>query len=64
MNVVSKPINETGFELFLFFSRECARKMVGFHQKAGTGKLTGVHRKYNTSKFSYAARTEPAGFLL
>ncbi|CAF2256743.1 unnamed protein product [Brassica rapa] len=43
---------------------ECARKMVGFHQKAGTGKLTGVHRKYNTSKFSYAARTEPAGFLL
>ncbi|CAH8357252.1 unnamed protein product [Eruca vesicaria subsp. sativa] len=43
---------------------ECARKMVGFHHKAGTGKLTGVHRKYNTSKFSYAARTEPAGFLL
>ncbi|KAJ4879562.1 Cyclin-B2-3 [Raphanus sativus] len=42
----------------------CARKMVGFHRKAGTGKLTGVHRKYNTSKFSYAARTEPAGFLL
>ncbi|KAF8112397.1 hypothetical protein N665_0064s0030 [Sinapis alba] len=42
----------------------CARKMVGFHHKAGTGKLTGVHRKYNTSKFSYAARTEPAGFLL
>ncbi|KAL0697985.1 hypothetical protein Bca4012_054107 [Brassica carinata] len=42
----------------------CARKMVGFHNKAGTGKLTGVHRKYNTSKFSYAARTEPAGFLL
>ncbi|KAL0762240.1 hypothetical protein Bca101_078391 [Brassica carinata] len=39
----------------------CARKMVGFHQKAGTGKLTGVHRKYNTSKFSYATRTEPAG---
>ncbi|ESQ34734.1 hypothetical protein EUTSA_v10007704mg [Eutrema salsugineum] len=43
---------------------ECARKMVAFHHKAGTGKLTGVHRKYNTSKFSYAARTEPAGFLL
>ncbi|KAH0878020.1 hypothetical protein HID58_065414, partial [Brassica napus] len=42
----------------------CARKMVGFHHKAGTGKLTGVHRKYNTSKFSYAARTKPAGFLL
>ncbi|CAH2036711.1 unnamed protein product [Thlaspi arvense] len=44
--------------------RACARKMVAFHHKAGTGKLTGVHRKYNTSKFSYAARTEPAGFLL
>lgn len=42
----------------------CARMMVGFHHKAGTGKLTGVHRKYNTSKFSYAARTKPAGFLL
>ena len=25
---------------------------------------TGVHRKYNTSKFSYAARIKPAGFLL
>ncbi|KAL1190044.1 Cyclin-B2-4 [Cardamine amara subsp. amara] len=43
---------------------ECSRKMVAFHHKAGTGKLTGVHRKYNTSKFGYAARTEPAGFLL
>ncbi|CAG7869508.1 unnamed protein product [Brassica rapa] len=42
----------------------CTRKMVDFHHNAGTGKLTGVHRKYNTSKFSYAARTEPAGFLL
>ncbi|XP_010498494.1 PREDICTED: cyclin-B2-3-like isoform X1 [Camelina sativa] len=42
----------------------CARKMVAFHHKAGTGKLTGVHRKYNTSKFCHAARTEPAGFLL
>ncbi|KAJ0257473.1 Cyclin-B2-3 [Hirschfeldia incana] len=42
----------------------CARKMVAFHHKAGTGKLTGVHRKYDTSKFSYAARTKPAGFLL
>ncbi|KAL9251658.1 G2/mitotic-specific cyclin-1-like protein [Drosera capensis] len=34
---------------------ECSRLMVGFHQKAGTGKLTGVHRKYSTSKFGYAA---------
>ncbi|CAN8312721.1 unnamed protein product [Cochlearia groenlandica] len=42
----------------------CARKMVGFHYKARTGKLSGVYKKYNTSKFSYAARIEPAGFLL
>ncbi|XP_038897331.1 G2/mitotic-specific cyclin-2 [Benincasa hispida] len=43
---------------------ECSKLMVGFHQKAGTGKLTGVHRKYSTSKFGYAARSEPASFLL
>ncbi|KAI4388509.1 hypothetical protein MLD38_000830 [Melastoma candidum] len=42
----------------------CARLMVGLHQKSGTGKLTGVYRKYNTSKFGYAARTEPANFIL
>ncbi|XP_048613175.1 cyclin-B2-3 [Brassica napus] len=48
----------------IYTAQACARKMVGFHHKAGTGKLTGVHRKYNTSKFSYAARTKPAGFLL
>ena len=38
--------------------------MAGLHHEAGTGKLTGVYRKYNTSKFGYASRTEPAGFLL
>ncbi|XP_059459811.1 G2/mitotic-specific cyclin-2-like isoform X2 [Corylus avellana] len=43
---------------------ECARMMVDFHQKSGTGKLTGVHRKYNTSKYGYAAKTDPANFLL
>nr|QYW07117.1 cyclin B2-1 [Dimocarpus longan] len=43
---------------------ECSRLMVTFHQKAGTGKLTGVHRKYSTSKFGYAAKTEPASYLL
>ncbi|KAL0741163.1 hypothetical protein Bca4012_082676 [Brassica carinata] len=43
---------------------ECSRKMAGLHHEAGTGKLTGVYRKYNTSKFGYASRTEPAGFLL
>ncbi|KAK0577113.1 hypothetical protein LWI29_027918 [Acer saccharum] len=43
---------------------ECSSLMVTFHQKAGTGKLTGVHRKYCTSKFGYAAKTEPANFLL
>ncbi|PKI55115.1 hypothetical protein CRG98_024406 [Punica granatum] len=43
---------------------ECSRMMVTFHQKAATGKLTGVHRKYSTSKYGYAARAEPASFLL
>ncbi|KAK4361454.1 hypothetical protein RND71_020406 [Anisodus tanguticus] len=43
---------------------ECSRLIVGFHQKAATAKLTGVHRKYNTSKFGYAAKCEPADFLL
>ncbi|KAJ8531427.1 hypothetical protein K7X08_026861 [Anisodus acutangulus] len=42
----------------------CSRLIVGFHQKAATGKLTGVHRKYNASKFGYAAKCEPANFLL
>lgn len=52
--------------LFIFFltCRECSSLMVGFHQKAGTGKLTGVHRKYCSSKFSYTAKCEPACFLL
>ncbi|EOX90684.1 Transducin family protein / WD-40 repeat family protein isoform 3 [Theobroma cacao] len=43
---------------------ECSRLMVGFHQKAATGKLTGVHRKYCTSKFDYTAKCEPAKFLV
>ncbi|KAG8654508.1 cyclin-B2-4 isoform X2 [Manihot esculenta] len=43
---------------------ECSKLMITFHQKAGTGKLTGVHRKYSTSKFGYAAKTQPANFLL
>ncbi|KAK8997053.1 hypothetical protein V6N11_020544 [Hibiscus sabdariffa] len=43
---------------------DCSRMMVTFHQKAGAGKLTGVHRKYCTSKYGYAAKTEPATFLL
>ncbi|XP_065857733.1 G2/mitotic-specific cyclin-2-like [Euphorbia lathyris] len=44
---------------------ECSRMMVGFHQKAGTGKLTGVYRKYNSSKFGYtSSRSEAAAFLL
>lgn len=34
------------------------------HQKAATGKLTGVYRKYSTSKYGYAAKSEPAHFLL
>ncbi|XWS45635.1 hypothetical protein CRYUN_Cryun15aG0153400 [Craigia yunnanensis] len=43
---------------------ECSRLMVGFHEKAATGKLTGVHRKYCTSKFGYTAKSEPAKFIL
>ncbi|KAL0366481.1 UNVERIFIED_CONTAM: Cyclin-B2-3 [Sesamum radiatum] len=43
---------------------ECAKLMVSLHQKAGTGKLTSVYKKYNTSKYGYAARTEPAVFLI
>lgn len=38
--------------------------MVSFHENAGTGKLTGVHKKYSTSKYGYAAKIEPAVFLL
>ncbi|CAA2962161.1 G2/mitotic-specific cyclin-2-like isoform X3 [Olea europaea var. sylvestris] len=43
---------------------ECSRLIVGFHQKAATGKLTGVYRKYNTSKLGYSAKCEPAHFLV
>ncbi|KAB2602564.1 G2/mitotic-specific cyclin-2-like [Pyrus ussuriensis x Pyrus communis] len=43
---------------------ECSRMMVTFHQKAETAKLTGVHRKYSTRKFGYAAKAQPAEFLL
>lgn len=43
---------------------KCSSLIAGFHQKAAAGKLTGVHRKYSTSKFGYAAKCEPANFLL
>ncbi|MED6133791.1 G2/mitotic-specific cyclin-1 [Stylosanthes scabra] len=43
---------------------ECSSLMVGFHQKAGSGKLTGVHRKYCSSKHNYTAKCEAASFLL
>ncbi|KAF8369758.1 hypothetical protein HHK36_032217 [Tetracentron sinense] len=43
---------------------ECSKLMVTFHQKAATGKLTGVHRKYSTFKFGFAAKCEPAHFIL
>ncbi|CAA3029957.1 G2/mitotic-specific cyclin-2-like [Olea europaea var. sylvestris] len=42
---------------------ECSRLIVGFHQ-AANGKLSGVYRKYNTSKLGYAAKYEPANFLV
>ncbi|KAL2522277.1 Cyclin-B2-4 [Forsythia ovata] len=43
---------------------ECAKLMVTYHQKACTGKLTSVHKKYSTSKYGYAAKSDPADFLL
>ncbi|KAL8266022.1 hypothetical protein R6Q59_003366 [Mikania micrantha] len=43
---------------------ECSRMIVGYHQKAGTGRLTGVYRKYSTSKFGCAAKCEPAKFIV
>ncbi|KMT09623.1 hypothetical protein BVRB_6g130760 [Beta vulgaris subsp. vulgaris] len=43
---------------------ECSKLMVTFHQKAGTGKLTGVFKKYSTLMFGYAAKFNPATFLL
>ncbi|KAE8731427.1 Cyclin b2,4 isoform 2 [Hibiscus syriacus] len=43
---------------------DCSRMMVTFHQKAGAGKLTCVYRNYCTSKYGYAAKIEPATFLL
>ncbi|KAI7740903.1 hypothetical protein M8C21_027220 [Ambrosia artemisiifolia] len=43
---------------------ECAKMMVGLHQKAGTGKLVAVFKKYSTSKYGHVARTQPADFIL
>ncbi|KAE8008876.1 hypothetical protein FH972_005347 [Carpinus fangiana] len=43
---------------------ECSKLMVTFHQKAESGKLNAVHRKYSSWKFDYAAKVEPARFLL
>ncbi|KAL8240404.1 hypothetical protein R6Q59_013759 [Mikania micrantha] len=43
---------------------ECSRMIVEYHQRAATGRLTGVYRKYNTSKFGYAAKCEPARFII
>ncbi|MFS8006305.1 putative cyclin domain-containing protein [Helianthus anomalus] len=43
---------------------ECAKMMVGLHQKAGTGKLVAVFKKYSTSKYEHVARTQPASFIL
>ncbi|XP_076951269.1 cyclin-B2-4-like [Bidens hawaiensis] len=43
---------------------ECAKLMVGLHQKAGTGRLVAVFKKYSTSKYGHVARTQPANFML
>ncbi|KAL6493267.1 Cyclin-B2-4 [Orobanche gracilis] len=42
----------------------CAKLMVTLHQKAGSEKLNGVHKKYSTSRYGYAAKIEPAVFLM
>lgn len=54
----------TDIAMLFLTCRECAKMMVGLHQKAGTGKLTGAHRKYCSAKFSFTAKCEPACFLL
>ncbi|XP_029144861.1 G2/mitotic-specific cyclin-1 [Arachis hypogaea] len=46
------------------FRQECSSLMVGFHQKAGSGKLIGVHQKYCSSKHNYTAKCEATSFLL
>ncbi|KAK1423519.1 hypothetical protein QVD17_18823 [Tagetes erecta] len=43
---------------------ECSRKIVGYHERAASGRLTGVFRKYNTSKFDYVAKCGPAKFIV
>jgi len=50
--------------LLICANRECSKLMVTFHQKAGTGKLNAVHRKYSSWKFGYAAKVEPAPFVI
>ncbi|XP_047311824.1 G2/mitotic-specific cyclin-2 [Impatiens glandulifera] len=42
---------------------ECSKLIVGFHEKAATGRLTGVHRKYSTSKYGYAAKLSKPNLL-
>ncbi|CAM6036102.1 unnamed protein product [Sphagnum compactum] len=44
--------------------KECAKMMVAFHSKAGTGSLTVVHKKYSSSKFSSVAKLSPSSTLL
>lgn len=56
--------DDKNIHFYHFKSRESSRMIIGFHQKAGTGKLTGVYRKYSTSKFGYAAKYAPGDFLL
>lgn len=56
---LQKSANHTNLDC-----RECSRMMVGYHQRAGTGKLTGAYRKYSTSKYGYASECKPALFLM
>ncbi|KAI7734678.1 hypothetical protein M8C21_009096 [Ambrosia artemisiifolia] len=43
---------------------ECSKMIVGYHQRASTGRCTGVYKKYNTLKYGYAAKCEPAKSLV
>lgn len=66
LHIVQNPCNISppNDDDIYIWHRECSSLIAGFHQKAATGKLTGAHRKYSTSKFGYAAKCEPAKFLL
>lgn len=44
--------------------RDCARMMVGLHQKSAESKLVVVHKKYSSSKLQSVAALAPANPIL